>query len=188
MAIYTRLIDFIKNLDDRSFRLYGGLVLLTIIVIFGGMFYYYWRAQEILLRRLRRINQERAEIQTLINCYATVKKQQQEVEDLLQKDRNFLIAQYFKNILSELGLENKSTREPELIEDDLENEYSQIRLAASLSGLNMKQLTDLLYKLEQSPRVFLVEVDITKTPKVPTIDSNIVISTLQPKSPIATAE
>jgi hypothetical protein len=184
MKWLSQLKDFIINLNERSRYLYGAAFVFTLFLLFGGLLYYYWSARDTLLRRIKRINQEREEIQAVIMRYATVQKQQQQVQALLTKDKNFLIERYFRDIVNELGLEQKNTKAPEITEEDLGNEYSRLKLSASFTGLSMQQLTELLYRLEKNPRVSLVELDILKTPKAPTVDSNIVIATLQPKASI----
>ena len=57
--------------------------------------------------------------------------------------------------------------------------YTEIKLDVGLSGLNMKQLVDLLYKIEQNERVYTKDLKIIKNLKSPTIDVTLVIATFE---------
>ena len=64
---------------------------------------------------------------------------------------------------------------------DLGNGYSEIKLDASFSGLSTRQFVDLLYRIEQSERIYTKEVVLVKAPKSSSLDLTIVIATLQSK-------
>lgn len=186
MKAYADFKQWLIGLDSKTLYKYSGLFLACIVLSFVIVFYFYTSRRDDALRKIQATNARRQEIYNLIARSTTVKKQQHDVEALLTKDKNFLIAQFFKNVLGDIQLDSYSTKIPEVTEEDLDQDYVQIKLSASLSGINMRQLTDLLYKIEQNPRVFITELDIVKNNKASAIDCNIVISTLQPKSPTVT--
>lgn len=182
MNIVVSLKEYITNLNKREFYrlLMIGFGILCVIV--AVILYLHFRWLHTIERKLKRINQLRTETRTILEQHETVKFQQQEVDVILEKDPTFKIKEYFTSVTKEFGLEKNMVKPAEVSEpQDLNNGYSEIKLEASFTDLNMKQLTNLLYKIEQTERIFTKELVINKALKSPTIDVTLVIATLQPQ-------
>ena len=110
-----------------------------------------------------------------------VKKQRQDVNTLLEKDKDFRIKGYFNDLLEYLNISGNKIKS-EISEEDLDNEYTEIKLEAHLINLNTRDLCNLLNEIEKSERVYTKELEIFHFPKKPTtIEVNLTIATLQPK-------
>ena len=59
----------------------------------------------------------------------------------------------------------------------------EIKLDVSFGDINMKELVELLYKIEQNERVYTKDLKITKNLKKPSIDVSMVIATFEATAP-----
>lgn len=180
MNIVTRMKDWILNLDEREFYQFCAAFIGSLMALVLLFLYMRYSSSSSSYDRLKRINQLRTEARQLLQEHESVLQQQREVDALLAKDPAFLIKEYFLGIMRELRLEQTMTKPAEVSEpQELSKGYNEIKLEASCSDLNMRQLTDLLYKIEQNERIYTKELVITKATKTPTIDVTLVIATLQ---------
>lgn len=181
--MWTQIRDYILDLDESQAYKWIGGVIVAIVICCSIIIYSFYAATENAQKRLKRVNQLREEARVILEKHEMVKKQQQEVDTILMKDPAFKIKEYFTALLKELGLERNMTKSAEVSDpQDLNNGYSEVKLDAALSELNMKQLSNFLYKIEQNERIFTKELTITKALKSPTIDVTLVIATLQPQA------
>ena len=182
MNILIRLKDWIMSLDEQEIVRSFGVSMGILVTLIGLLLYVRYSSTSNSLGRLKRINQLRTETKQLLQEHEMVVQQQHEVDALLAKDSAFLIKEYFLGVMRELNIERLMTKPAEVSEpQELSKGYSEIKLEASCSELNMKQLTDLLYRIEQSERIYTKELVITKATKTPTVDITLVIATLQPQ-------
>lgn len=171
--------------QEKTLRFYyfAGFIGAFAIIMFGFMYYFYSSVHG-LEQRISRINRQREETRTILQKHALVKQQQAEVDAILAKDSSFRIKEYFTSVINELGLMNNATKPAEVTEpQDLTPNYAEIKLDASFSDINMKQLVELLYKIEQNERIYTKELVITKAQKGRSLDVTLVIATLQQKTP-----
>jgi hypothetical protein len=180
--IREALKNLLGSLDDRQIRILSAASILIFFVAMSTTLYVALRRVDTSERRIKKINQLRDQAKKILTRHAIVKKQQAEVNTVLDRDRSFKIKEFFTTIISELSLGNSLTKQPEVTDpQDLGNGYSEIKLDASFTGLSTQQLVDLLYKIEQSERIYTKEVIVTKAQKSPTLDLAIVLATLQQK-------
>jgi hypothetical protein len=180
MKIFAPIRDFIRNLDKRAFYRYlGAFFVLFFCILAAGVYIYHWRSSNI-RRLLVRLNQQREETRSLLQQHELVKQQQIEVNEVLTRDKNFRLLEYFSSLVKELGLE-RNAQEPHLVVEDLQNGYDEVRLSVNLKQLTMKRLVGLLYHIEKNERVYSKELSIIKSLKTSELDVAMVIATLQAK-------
>ncbi len=179
----SRITDMISGLSPRDFYRYLAISLGIFLALFSGLIYIHYRRISIAQRRIRRIGQQREEARAILQEHQLVKQQQADVDAILAADKKFRILDYFNSLLQELNLTALSTQAPAITEQDLGNGYSEVQLTASFANMNMKQITELLFKIEQNQRVYTKELIIVKSMKSPTLDVTLVIATLQPTAP-----
>jgi hypothetical protein len=185
MLGFEKIKNYIKNLDTRETYRLIGITLGVVILIVTIMLYTYSRGVKRLQETLVKVNKQREEVRKILEKNARVQKQQFKVDDILAQNKNFKIKEYFNSVIQSLNLSNLVSKEPEISSEDLVTGYNAIKLDVSLSGLNMKQLTDLLYKIEQNERVYTKDLKITKNLRAPTIDVSLVIATFEATSTTA---
>lgn len=174
--------SFINKLDLKTFYIYligysVGCIILSVLIIF-----YYYRSVGLLQKKIKNIESYKEEVQEILEKNALIKQQQVIVEEMLTKDPNFKIAETFGKFLAELNLTEKEDERREINITDLEENYRKIELSAKFEDMTMRDLTLLLEKIEQNPRIATNRLEITKSKKKPkTIEVSLTISTLLPK-------
>jgi hypothetical protein len=174
--------EFIRNLEPKKFYRYLAIFFALFFVLIGVIGYSYYRRLSNVQRRLKRINQQREEARSILQEHRRVRQQQAEIDAILSKDKEFRIADYFLSVIKELNLTTRMTQEPVISEEDLNNGYVEVRLSASFTDMDMKQISQLLFRIEHNERVYPKEISIVKAMKSPTLDVTLVIATLRPKA------
>lgn len=185
MKVLAPIKEFILSLERRQwwyyFAAYIGIVLLFMVV----SIYWFYSSMSDLEQRMKNVNRARAKTQTILQKYELVRQQQDEVAAILAKEKGFKIGEYFAAVSNDLGLARFATKPAEVSEpQDVTADYEEVKLDASFNDINMKQLVDLLYTIEQKERISTKELVISKA-KNRTLDVTLVIATLQPKGTTA---
>jgi type II secretory pathway component PulM len=182
MTMFNRIIRFVKQLDVReTYQFIGGLVALISLVV-GLFFYRYYSLINGLQRQMVRINQQRVVTQELLSRYDEVVQQQHHVEELLKRDPNFKLKQFFIDTLQKLSLANSLVRDPEVASQALVTDYIEIKMDVRLTAITMQQLVELLHAVEQSERVYIKEMKITAVPQKQMLDVTLVVATFEEAS------
>ncbi len=180
MEIFEKLATYIEELEEKKFKLYLGIFLASIVVISGGIVFRYYRQVHYLQEEIDDINDLRKQALRILDKAQEVQLQRKEVDTMLEKDKDFKIGGYLTTLLTDLNLTQKVTIET-TAQFDRDEDYRESVLNAKFAGINMKELTKLLNEIEQNPRIYTKELEITKSKTVEAIDGRIVIATLQKK-------
>jgi hypothetical protein len=182
MNLFFALREFVTHKNKRQFLSFVGIFTIITLGVLGGLFYYHNETISGLKRRINRINQQREEIQKILQQNQEVVAQQKEVNEILSQDPQFKIIQYFTDVLNALNIAPLNAKEPVVSEDAVDAQYIEIKLTTGLSGMNTKQLCDLLDKIEKSERIYIKELVITKNTNTASIDVMLVIATLRERT------
>lgn len=182
MNIFLPIKNFIINLNEKQFYKYFGIFLSILFVVLGILVYRHSSQITLLQKKIRRVNQQREEAQKILQQNLNVMQQQQSVNEILAQEPQFKIMQYFVQVINELNLKQFNTKEPGLNSDNIDNNYAEDKLVAGFSGIDMKQLCDLLNRIEKNERIYTKEITITKSLKTPTIDVILIIATLRERA------
>ena len=188
MAWLDPIKTFINNLDEKQFYLYLGGLLGTIFLIIVLIISLFYRNVGYYKKQFHLVNEQRQEIQTLLQKNFRVDQQQTKINQLLDENKNFKIGDPFEKLLPQLQLSEKRVSShtftlevsPGYIENDLE---------ARFVDMTMQQLCRLLNELRSYKLVYPKNLEITKSKRTPrTIDVTLVIATLQHKESTEAAE
>jgi hypothetical protein len=182
MNVLEKVHTYFEQLDTKAFRNYAltaGLIYLGLICFF---LYRHISSVRSLQQRMGYLNVQRQDMQVLLARYGVVKNQQTEVDKLLEKDKDFKIGGFFNTILNTLGIAKLKSREPETSKELLDNGYTEVKLYASFNAMDMKTIATLLDKLEQNARIYTKEVEVYKPNGATTLNLNLIIATLEPKT------
>lgn len=183
MNVVTRIQSFFDQLNERDFKRYLAAFIVILLIINAVIVYRYISKTRALKNRVTFINRKRREVKETLERYEMVKKQQAEVDALLEKDRDFKIAGYFNDVLTKLNLARFKTREPETSRETLDNGYTEVKLYASFSNITTQNVVELLDALEQNERIYTKELEMYKPNDTgKTINVNILLATLEPKT------
>ena len=182
MEIIKKIDDFLRSLERKDFYIYVSATLGVLCVFLALFFWQYYSSGSYYYGEIESINEKRSDvIKRLFEREKKIKLEQKEVDKLLAKDPNFKIKQYIEQLLQDLRLQGKKGASST---SSIEQEnYRENSLQISFAGMNMKELCELLKKIEETKRVFIKRVDIQKSKKIAnTIDVSLEIATLFPKS------
>lgn len=182
MELFDKIQAYFNALEQKRFYQYViGTLSIIVLIIFLLMFQYY-RKVRALKRELVNINELREETRKILDKAQQIKKDQKEIDAILDQDKNFKIAGYFEDLISKLGLAQKKSSTVEVRTAPLEAKYQESELQAKFTSITMKELTELLQEIELNKRVFAKELEITPSKKQPnSIDVILTIATLEPK-------
>lgn len=185
MRIITTVKNFLLALTKRDFFLIVASIVGFTVLVSGFIIYRYYDKINFFNQQLRRLNNERAEAQELLGKDLQIKQQQAVVEEVLKKNKTFYLLQYFDTVTSKLRLD-QYVKDKRVTTNELENVraqgYTEIKLDVSIININMQQLAQLLYEIEQNELVSTRRLEITKANKLPAVDVEMTIATLQPKA------
>lgn len=178
MNILMRVLDKLQHADTKTFK---KCVFIFLGIIMGCFLFITWRyytGVTFYKKKLSLLNGIREEARILRENMVQVQTQRLRVNEMLQEEADFKIGGYFNNVLAALHLlDNKKTEETSQI--DREDNYRESEIIASLTNMNMKQLTELLYELEQKKRIYIKKLDIEKSKKNKNqLDVTLIIATL----------
>ncbi len=183
MNIIERVKEFLEDLDTKDFYKYVGIFVGILAVLTVFMMYRFYSNVDFYKRQIRTLNNDREEVQELLEKAAAVKQQKKDVNEMLEADPNFKIAGYFKDILAQLGLESKQISSTVTTQERGEQDYNESILTAKFGDMNMRELSELLNVLEQNKRVYTKELEVQKSRKSPrAIEVQLTIATLQPRT------
>lgn len=184
MSFLLRFKLFLDEFEQKNFyRLIAG-ALFFIIVFFGFLVYLHSNRIAFLQKELKRINKDRVIARGLLEEHNLVEAQKAVVDKVLSEEKSFKILEYCSQILQETNLQKKLSKPLEISEpQDLGNDYNELKIEMSLSGITMQELVNLLYnKIQNNNKIYTKELSITKTSQSPTIDVTLVIATLVRKT------
>ncbi len=180
MNIIEKFQHLIDNVDDRTFYLSLTGLLTFIILCVAGIIFYYYSAVGSLYEQIDHINEQRVQAKRILTMYKQVEKHRLEVDTLLTEDTGFKISGYFNAILGQLGLADKKGGLSTTSHID-HGKYSEAILKAPLTDINMRQLCELLEKLESNKRIYVKELEIAKSKKKnKVLDVTLTIASLEP--------
>ncbi|HTM05983.1 MAG TPA: hypothetical protein VL201_01975 [Patescibacteria group bacterium] len=178
MSILMRILDQVQRTDIKVFKKYMLILLGIVTAIFSFITWRYYTGIAFYKKKISLLNDMREEVRAIRQNMVQVQTQRSRVYEMLQEEVDFKIAGYFNDLLVKLNLfDNKKTEETSQI--DREDSYRESELVASLTNMNMKQLTELLYELEQKKRIYIKKLDIEKSKKGKNqLDVTLIIATL----------
>lgn len=185
MKIFNKIFDFFNKFSEKKFIQFIIIFLVFITTLCGIIIYKYYSNTNNLVKQIKSINNLRIEAKDLLERNLAIKNQQEKVDEILTKDKNFKIINYFETLTKELRLNNyinEKSKQISISDVESKQNYSEIRLNVKIQNINMKQLTDLLEKIENNERVFIKKLEINKSEKLPTIDADLTIATLEEKT------
>lgn len=174
----------IESLEKKDFYRYLGIFLGFFVLLIAVTIFQYSRTISKYKKQISYVNSMRDEVRTILSKHEQIERQRKEVDEILSEEEDFNIVGYIESVITKLGLgANFKERTPSSI--DREDNYREDMVKVALVDMNMKQLTELLNEIENNPRIFTTELEIIKSKKTPTIEVNVTIATLHPKTEVA---
>lgn len=181
MSLIDSIRIFFSTKTKQELYIYYGIFISVFVGMCGIIIYAHFATIAKLTLELKTVNKQRAITQELLVKNKEVLAQQEAVKTILAEEPSFYIGKYFKDLINAQNLQTNLTKEPERSESDVGNGFTEHKLAVTFSKLNMKLLTELLFKIEQNQRVYTKELKIIKNIKDGLLDVTLIIATLEPQ-------
>jgi hypothetical protein len=181
MEALKHLANFIKNAEPTEQYTYIGGSAGLFVIILGLIWYFSGSKISNYKELIKKTYIQKNEATSLLNSHKATKEQQEKVEELLTHNKEFRISQEFQSIVEKQNLtKNQGEEKPILSKGSTIDGTTESLLTASLTNITMKQLTDLLYAISKVKLLYPKELIIKRNPNNKTVDTSLVIATLEP--------
>lgn len=179
MEALIKFRNFIKSLEDKDFYKYCAIAGSVILLLLGLIFFIFWSKVNRYTNEFMEINKLRNSTKTILTDYKIVNQQRAKVEEILAQNKNFILAKAYKDIIDELNLGSFQSEEPKRSQGQIVGDKIETILSGSLSGISMKQLTDLLSEIANVEQIYPKDLVIKKSPNKNAVDIELTIATLE---------
>jgi hypothetical protein len=183
MMVLNYLNEKISALDKKDFYKYLLILIGVILLFIALLMFQYFRVTSRIKKQIRNINSLREDVRVVLSKYEQIQKQRKAVDAILSEEEDFNIVGYFNDVVNQLNLSGNK-KEERSSQVDREDNYRESVINVTFVDMNMKQLCELLNVIENKARIFTKELEITKSKKSPTIEVNLTIATLSPKTAV----
>jgi len=183
MEALEKVSAFIENLETKAFYTYLGIILGGVLLVAGGILFRYHRNINALDEQLAQVNDEREKVQEVLTKLASVQKQRESVDRLLDEKEPFRLTEYILKLTNDLNIRPvKPDREPK--DTPFDDRYTESELNVQFPQMDMQQLTKLLEEMNINKRIYTKSLEIAKIPKQK-IEVKLTIGTLlkKPRTP-----
>jgi|GEM_PF-1072416 len=179
--IIDHITDVIWHLDGKKFTQIALGIMIGATAVLGTIIYTQHRRNKKFKIAMETINKQRKDVKELLEKNEIIKQYQEQAEKVLAQDKTFLFKGYIEdNLLKSLQLTAKPYKVDTNIPENLrELGYQEVTANLEFINLDMKQLVDLLEKLEKTNRIDIKKLEITKSKQQPKIDVALTISTIE---------
>ncbi len=177
MSFLTRLQEIALPLERSEFYRNLAIYLGSLALLTTGIIYYHHSKTGELRGSLQKMYKTQQEAKVILERLKVVNKQSEDINTLLDEDKNFKLKSFFDDSVSKNGLTNYQTKEAEVSEDILQKLYTEIKINAQFRGISTKQLCEFLQTIEQKTRIYTKELSISK--KNNSLDVTLTIATLK---------
>jgi type II secretory pathway component PulM len=181
MSVIDSINQWLSSLDTKVYYRYiAGFLAVTALLV-CLLIYYYYSSINYYKRQIRIVNNQREEVQTLLEKAALIDQQKREVISIIDEDPGFKIVAYFADVLKELNLTDKSDRT--ITQEQPSEPYNVKILQARFNEVTMKEVVELLDKLDKNKRIYIKDLEIERSKKNNRrIDARLSIATFEKRS------
>lgn len=179
MNVFDSLRDFVKYTETNELIKYLAIFVGVFLLFFGLLIGLHYRRVSWHSGQIAQLDTWRKQTQTILRDAKIVKAQQQQVEEILSKDKDFRIGKAYESVIRKGGFAGKLIDQSNPTTGESISGKTEVQITSRLNGLSMKEVTDLLVLIAQIPQLYTKEVTIKKTPGRPTVDVDITVATLE---------
>ncbi len=171
--------DFIKGLEEADYYKYFGAFFGGFLLLFGLLVYIHYSKVHKYQNALKRVESLRSQTKKIVSDYKVVLAQREKVEEILEQNKDFRIGEAYQSIVQKVGLASRMHDVSAPTTGESISGKTEVLVTSHFSGINMKQLTDLLSEIAAVQRLYVKELDIKKSPQSQTVDVDITVATLE---------
>jgi hypothetical protein len=181
MKVLANIRNAIIELSNKDFYKYLVLFLLGFTFIIALVLFRYYRSIDNLHETIEFTNDLRLRTKKILYEKKEVKKNKRRVDELIKKEESFKISGYFSQVLTTLNLNAKKVT-GDTTHIDHENNYRESIFKVKLSDMSMKEVCELISKLDEKDRIYIKSLDLVKSKRNRrSLDVTLTITTLESK-------
>ncbi len=157
------IVEKLQTLDSKILLRYGiAFPLFVTACICGIHLIFTWQIKKA-ITHIESINVKRTAIEKLLARKSYVDMQRSNIHAILDKDPYFKFKEYCSQVIHNLHLDSKIGKGglSTPTEQNINNNYLELLMADTMTGLSTKELVTFLIEIESNPRVYLKEIKIT---------------------------
>jgi hypothetical protein len=147
MSFLKTIQEFALPLETSEFYRNIGIFLGFLVLITGSIMYYHHTETTTLRNSLQKMYKTQQEAKIILEKQKAVTKQREDVNTVLEEDKNFKLKSFFDEITGRLGLSSYQVKEAEVSDDILQKLYTEIKINVQFKAISTKQLCELLQAL-----------------------------------------
>jgi hypothetical protein len=179
MNVLDSIRDSIKYSESKELAKYMATFASVFCLIFGFLIYLSYRQVNKYNSQLKQLDSWRKQTQQILRDAKIVRAQQEEVEEILSKDKDFRIGEAYQSVVRKANLSGKLVDTSLPTTGETISSKTEVLVTSRLKGLSMKEVTDFLVGIAQVPQMYTKEVTIKRTPGRPMVDIDIAVATLE---------
>lgn len=179
MQLLDSLRDFIKYAEPKELAKYLGIFAGIFCLIFGILIYFHFSRVNWYKGQSEQLNIWRKQTQKILRDAKLVKAQQQQVDEILSKDKDFRIGEAYQSVIRKTGLSGKIVDISEPTTGESISGKNEVQITSHLKGLSMKEVSDFLVQIAQVPQLYTKDLTIKRTAGRPTVDIDLTVATLE---------
>lgn len=183
MEFLEKLRDQIRHFETADLYKAFGIFFALFFFFFGALFYLHYRKVTRYTSELKKMVSLRTQTKRIVSDYKIVKAQKEKVEEILAQDKTFRIGETYQSIVQKVGIFPKLQEPITPVTGETISGKTEVQVSSRFSGINMKQVVDLLSQIAQVPRLYTKDLTIKKTPNTLAVDIDITVATLEPSEP-----
>ncbi len=173
------LRDVVKYSEPKELAKYLGIFAGVFCLVFGLLIFMHYRRVNWYTGQLKQLDAMRKQTSQILRDAKLVKAQQQQVEEILSKDKDFRIGEAYQSVVRNVGMAPKLVDTSSPTTGESISGKTEVQITSHLKGLTMKEVTDFLVGIAEIPQLYTKEVTIKRTPGRQTVDIDITVATLE---------
>ncbi len=173
------LRDFIKYAEPKELAKYLGIFAGVLCLLFGALIYFHHSRVSWYTGQSKQLDIWRKQTQKILRDAKLVKAQQQQVDEILSKDKDFRIGGAYESVIRKSNLAGKPVDTSDPTTGESLSGKNEVHITSHLKGLSMKEVTDFLAQIAQVPQLYTKDLTIKRTAGRSTVDIDITVATLE---------
>lgn len=179
MQLFDSVRDFIKYAEPKELAKYLGIFAGVFCLLFGILMYLHYSRVSWYTNQSKQLDTWRKQTQKILRDAKLVKAQQQQVDQIIAKDKDFRIGDAYESIMRKAGVFSKATDTSDATTGESLSGKNEVLITSHLKGLSMKEVTDFLVQIAQVPQLYTKDLTIKRTAGRSTVDIDITVATLE---------
>lgn len=172
----SKVRSFLSEMNSIEFRKFILIYMGAFTSVVGFLIFFYISQELTIKDQAKALNKYRTQVQQILTDYQKVAQQKESVSELLASTDTFYLQQFVQSSLETIGITTSSIGK---VSSQTVNGYTEESVSVQLTDINTKELCELLQTIEETSRVYVKNVTITRIEGASSISASMFIATLK---------